>query len=373
LRITIIGPVYPYRGGIAHYTTQLSRTFGSSGHQVQVISFRRQYPSWLYPGISDQDPSQDPQRVSALYTLDPIYPWTWTGTANIVARYQPDAVIIQWWTTFWSPAYWVCANIFRRKGFKVVFLIHNVFPHESRPWDALLTSRTLSQGDAYLVHTEHQKELLLSLLPKAVVNMYPMPAYNLFSSRCTDREEAKKLFGISPKTQVLLFFGIIRPYKGLKYALEALAQVREKVPDIHLIVAGEFWEEVDLYRGIIERLDLEDQVTIENRYIPDEEVGFLFSAADVFIAPYVDGTQSASVKVALGFELPMVTTDPIADELLINNPIALIVPPGNSQALADAIVKLLLTPVPFKAYREQPSISWEKLVQNLERMVSSIK
>ena len=105
MKFVLVGPVYPYRGGIAHYTTMLAQTLAKRGSQFHVVSFRRQYPRWLYPGKSDRDPSQEPLRVNAEYLLDPLYPWTWWQTARRIAEWKPDVVIFQWWTTFWAPAF----------------------------------------------------------------------------------------------------------------------------------------------------------------------------------------------------------------------------------------------------------------------------
>ncbi|TLM99460.1 hypothetical protein FDZ73_21815 [bacterium] len=144
MKIVLVGPVYPYRGGIAHYTTMLAKTLQDAGHDVKVISFKRQYPKWLYPGQSDRDPSGEPLTVPASYPLDPLYPWTWTRTVSSICRDKPDMVLFQWWTTFWAPAFAVVAAMLKRRRIRVGFLIHNVIPHEARPWDKILAKMALS-------------------------------------------------------------------------------------------------------------------------------------------------------------------------------------------------------------------------------------
>jgi len=126
VKIAVIGPVYPYRGGIAHFTSLLSSKLINAGHDTTIISFRRQYPAWLYPGKTDKDPSKPVIKLETKFTLDPIYPWTWIGTVNEIKRINPDLILIAWWTTFWAPGFWTVAKLLTRKHYKVVFLIHNV-------------------------------------------------------------------------------------------------------------------------------------------------------------------------------------------------------------------------------------------------------
>ena len=368
---TIVGPVYPYRGGIAHYTTQLARAFESSGHQVNVVSFKRLYPQWLYPGKTDRDPSQIQDRVPANYSLDPLNPLTWLTTARWIIDVDPEIAIIEWWTTFLAPAYLVLSSLLKRKGIRILFLIHNVLPHEPKPWDSGLARLTLRSGDLFLVHAKSQNDQLLALIPGTKIFLCPLPVYHSFVQQRISSGEAKNQLGISPDRPVLLFFGIVRPYKGLKFAVEALARLRDKGIVAHLIIAGEFWEKDTPYRKLIESLDLKNQVTIEDRYIRNEEIGLYFSAADVYLAPYVSGTQSAAAKLALGFDLPVVATTVIEDELLIDYPKARIVPPGEIDALADAVIDLLSQPALRNESSSEKVTGWVELALDIVKMVEN--
>ena len=373
MKFVLVGPVYPYRGGIAHYTTMLARTLAKRCSQLHVVSFRRQYPRWLYPGKSDRDPSQKPLRVNAEYLLDPLYPWTWWQTACRIAKWKPDVVIIQWWTTFWAPAFAALAFLLRRRGVKVLFVIHNVMPHEQRPWDRWLAHLALRQGHHFLVQTAREKERLLSLLPQAQTITSPHPVYDMFADQRIPTADAKQQLGLPVDEPVALFFGIVRPYKGLQFAIEALAELRARGSKVRLLVVGEFWEDVIAYTQLIEKLGLSSQVKIDNRYIPDEEVGLYFSATDVFIAPYVSGTQSGAVKVALGFDLPVVISRAIVSEELENDVIHRLywVDPKDVRALADAIERSLRENV---SASETFTLSsggdeWGKLVDKIETMI----
>ena len=371
MKIVVIGPVYPYRGGIAHYTTQLSSKLITSGFDTYNFSFRRQYPAWLYPGKSDKDPSKRVIQLETKYTLDPLYPWTWTKTVNEIIKINPDAVLIQWWTTFWAPAFWSVAKLLSRKGYKVIFLIHNVTPHEHKPWDNWFARKVLQLGDAHIVQAKNEEQRLLAILPGIKPVLCPHPVYNQFIIDSDQNSEAEKhLQRLDQDLPVLLFFGIVRPYKGLPFLIEALAILKSAGILVQLIIAGEFWEKIEPYEEMIVQLDLYDQVFIFDRYIPDEEVGLFFNAANIFIAPYIDGTQSGSVKIALAFNLPIVVTECIADDLLESSDRVLIIPAEDSQALASAIHELIDAGFPESKIINQEDTSWSQLISTIEGLIS---
>lgn len=311
----MIGPVYPYRGGIAHFTSALAEAIAGEGHELKVISFKRQYPKFLYPGKSDRDPSAEVRSVQAAFILDPLYPWTWNKARQEIINFNPDLVVFQWWTTFWAPAYGSIARGLKKAGIKHVFLIHNVLPHEVRPWDIRLAQYALSTTDTFLTLSESQRTIVSSLFPQARVESSPIPVYQVSAGTRLDQAEAKQRLRIPTDRKVVLFFGIVRPYKGLRLLVEAAGKLKRAGNPVHLLIAGEFWEAIDDYRKLILDEGIEDWVTIDNRYIPNEEVPLFFSAADVFAAPYVGGTQSAAVKVAMNYSIPIVVTKTVSEDL----------------------------------------------------------
>jgi glycosyltransferase involved in cell wall biosynthesis len=341
MRIVLIGPVYPYRGGIAHYTTLLAQRLQSAGHVVKIISFRRQYPGWLYPGETDKDTSQQALKAPADYLLDPLYPWTWFSAARSAVRDKPDLVIISWWTTFWAPAFAVLTRRIRAAGVPLTYLVHNVMPHDARPWDRWLAALALSPVRSFIVQTEKEAARLRTLLRHAQPVIVPHPIYNMFSNQVLPQADARARLNLPQDASVLLFFGIVRPYKGLKYLLEALALLHQKGQQIHLVVAGEFWEPESIYTAQATSSGINEYVHIFNTYIPNEDVPVFFSAADLFVAPYIDGTQSGAVKMALGFGLPVVLTDCIVDETLSGRPGVWSVPEHEARALAETIEEAL--------------------------------
>lgn len=366
MKYSLVGPVYPYRGGIAHYTTCLARALMNHGHQVQIISFRRQYPNWLYPGKSDRDPSQQPLKIDAQFDLDPINPWTWLKTAKIIRQHQPDATIISWWTTFWAPSFWALSFQLRRSCIPVIFLIHNVLPHEVHMWDVWLAKTTLKNGSVHIVQSYREQQRLLALLPNSMVRYHPHPIYPFFNGQPLPQNEVKEKLGIPLDRKVILFFGIVRPYKGLKYLIEAIARLISQGKNVHLLIAGEFWENKRPYLQQIHALGISNRITIDDRYIPNEELRWYFSTADLFVAPYSNGTQSGVVTLALAFGLPVVLTDKIAQGLPEGTYNLRIVPSEDPEALAQGIEEVILNlpsnhiPPP-KTFDE----GWSKLVSTI--------
>ena len=340
MKCVLIGPVYPYRGGIAHYTTMLYRALLAQGDDVLLVSFKRQYPRWLFPGESDRDPSTEPLAVQdARYWIDSLNPLTWLVAFWRIRRWQPEAMVLPWWTTFWAPAWFVLGALNRlclRRP--LVIVCHNVMPHEARKLDVLLTRWVLRWGTRYVVQSVREETRLAALLPGALIDVMPHPVYDMFAEGRMPKEEARIRLGLTPEAPVLLFFGIVREYKGLNDLLDAMPEVCARLEGAVLVVAGEFWEDKRACLERIERLGIADRVIIEDRYIPNEEVPVLFSAADVLVAPYRRVTGSGVVQMARGFGLPAITTvgsDGAPREA--GAPAGRGVPPGDAQALAAAI------------------------------------
>lgn len=368
MKIVVIGPVYPYRGGIAHHTTLLARAL-SERHEVLVVSFRRLYPRWLYPGATDQDPSASPLSVPAEFLLDPLAPWTWWQAARRIVAFQPTEVILPWWTTFLAPMTVGLIAALRRAAVDVLVLIHNVLPHEPRWWDVRLARLALQGGRAFIVHSVREKARLQSLIPEACIRYTPHPRYAVFGAGLLPQGEARQRLGLPLDRVVLLFFGIVRAYKGLHVLLPALARLPDPKP--YLLVAGEFWEDKTQYLTQIQQLELTNHVRLIDGYIPNEDLSLYFSAADVFVAPYVGGTQSGAVQMALGFGLPLVVSDHIASSISpVDLERAKVVPTGNVEALAQALADYSMA-VPPRDLAHPSEAEWSELVTAIESVSQS--
>ena len=372
MRLILVGPVYPYRGGIAHYTTMLHRALCEREHEVLMVSFKRQYPQWLFPGRSDKDPSKKLLKVEdARYWVDYLNPITWLTTFWRIHRYRPDAVILQWWTTFWAPVWFVLGALNRLfLQSPLIYICHNVLPHEVRWWDHLLAKVVLRLGTRFIVQSTEEERRLLSLLPTVQATVVSMPVFDMFSSERISKEKACRRLGLPLDVPVLLFFGIVREYKGLKDLLMALPEVQARLGKVILVVAGEFWESKQPYLEMIERLGIGGSVVIEDRYILNEEVPLYFSAADVLVAPYRRVTGSAVVQMAQGFGVPVVTTRITRGGKVANNEMGLLVPPSDVRSLATAIVRFFVqdsgSTMVSKVDESQDVFSWARLTDLIE-------
>ena len=371
MKIALVGPVYPYRGGIAHFTVSLADELNRAGHQVQVISFARQYPMWLYPGESDKDPSLRYEQVPAQYILDPIYFWTWGKAVRKICDFQPDLVIIQWWITFWGPAFAYLGAELKRKGAPFIFCIHNVIPHENHSPDRWLARHVLSKARYYITLSPRETLRLKALIPSAQVFTSRLPVPRA-SAPAMDRATARQILGIPVEQTVLLLFGIIRPYKGLGVLLEALGLLRAEGICPILQIVGEFWDDPEKYRQQIARLGIDSQVKIEARYIPNEEIETFYRAADCFVAPYLAGTQSGAIKMAIRYSLPVLVSSQIGGDLPEDYPVK-VHQAGDVKNLAAHIRELVQGIWPAAGI--QPgygSEDWDRLVALIEQIGSGL-
>ena len=371
MKFTLVGPLPPYRGGIAHHTARLAQGIRQAGHDLQVISFRSQYPSFLYPGTRQKDPVRHPRQVPApaAYMLSPLNPLSWRQTAQSILRFCPQMIVLQWWLPFWAPAYASLASRLRRAGIPLVFLVHNALPHERHWLDRQLARMALGKGDAFIVHAPAEARRLkevLSLEQPAVV--IPHPLYDQFGPRLS-RLPARQRLGLPLDAPLLLFFGFIRPYKGLHVLIDALALL-PGISRPHLLVAGEFWEDPRPYHRLVARLGLEDHVHFISHYIPDEDVAALFSAADLFAAPYTQGTQSGALRIAMAYGLPILASTAAAPDT--SYPLLQVFPPGDACSLAAGIRRWLEDPPPPIASPPGRE-GWQKLVTVLVEFTTGMQ
>lgn len=376
MRICVVGPTYPYRGGIAHYTTLLVRHLREAGHWTRLYSYTRQYPSWLFPGKTDKDPSVTPLKVDCDYVLDPINPLTWWRLYRKVRADAPDLLILQWWVPYWTPSLTMISRwIKRHTSIPIVYICHNVIPHDGGgTLDRRLALTVLRQGDAFIVHSEQDRHRLHALMPQATVIKAHLPTYAELAdqSDSRDSQRLRERLGLPHDRPVLLFFGFVRPYKGLEYLIQALPRVLDRMP-VHLLVVGEFWSSSEFYERYAREFDVEHAVTLVNRYVPNEELGPYFDLADVVVLPYVSATQSAVAQLAFGFGKPVITTRVGGLHEVVQDGVnGLIVPPQDEGALADAIVRFYNDGLAASLIqnvqrgRQPESFSWKSLITSIE-------
>jgi glycosyltransferase involved in cell wall biosynthesis len=371
LKAAILGPTYPHRGGIAHYTTLLAGALHAR-HSLSIVSFRRLYPGLLFPGATQFDTSKSPIEppVPPEPILDSVNPLSWARAGARLRALKPDFLVVPWWHPFFGPALGAASRGARGPGGRParIFLCHNVAPHEGTPLDRVLTAYGLGGADAFLVHARSEAVKLERLANGRPVRVHPHPSYEIFSERAPGREEARRTLGLTGR--VLLFFGYVRPYKGLEDLLVALTLARPDAWD-RLVIVGEFYEPPERYRALLTDPRLRDRVTVVNRYVPNEEVARYFAAADVAALPYREATGSGIAQVAFGAGVPVIATRTGGlEEVVEEGATGLLVPPRDPPALARAIERFFeenLGPgLRAGVARARQRFGWEGLVEAIE-------
>ncbi|MCX7791478.1 MAG: glycosyltransferase [Chloroflexaceae bacterium] len=382
MRIGVVGPTYPYRGGIAHYTTLLVHHLRQAEHRAPLYSFTRQYPRWLFPGKTDRDPSTTPLRVDCEYILDPINPLTWLRLVRRVRADQLDLLVLQWWVPYWTPSLATIARLIKRStNLKIVFICHNVVPHDGGGvLDRRLALTVLRQGDALIVHSEQDRHRLMALLPQAHIVKAAIPTYAPLAHQGASAPERdlRRQLGLPEDAPVLLFFGFVRPYKGLEYLIQAMPHIRARLP-AHLLVVGEFWSSREFYARYAKEFGVEPYITFIDRYVPNEELPSFFGLSDVVVLPYVSATQSAVVQLAFGFNKPVITTRVGGLHEVVHDGVnGLIVPPQDELALADAVVRFFNDEVGAQIRARVSTgaavntYTWNDLVRALENLAQTL-
>ena len=370
MKIDLVGPAYPFRGGISHYSTLLFKNLKKT-HTVKYYSFKRQYPLFLYPGKTDKDSSQIPLRDAEIEScLDSMNPFTWFNVARKIVRDRPDMTIFPWWAVFWAPQFLIIIWILRLfSKTKILFICHNILEHERNRFKSVISKCVLSTGDYFIVHSEEEKERLIKILGKTQVKMNFHPTYESFNSGQIPREKAKERLQIEEEN-ILLFFGFVREYKGLTYLIQAMPDILNHI-DARLVIAGEFWVDKSYYLKLIRTLDLAKKVTIVDRYIPNEEVPYFFYASDIVILPYTSVTGSGLVQLAFGFSKPVVVSRIGAlSEVVGDKKTGFLVSPKNPQEIAKAVVEFFREShrdeMVERIKKENKKFSWDHLVGTIE-------
>lgn len=307
MKIIIIGPAFPLRGGIANFNEALCRSLQKSGHDVSVISFSLQYPSILFPGKSQFESGDGPKDIRIKTMINSINPANWIRVANFIKSQKPDLVVIRFWLPFMGPCLGTIARLIR-KQVKIIAVTDNVIPHEKKPGDRLLTSYFVKSCNGFIAMSDavlNDLKQFDNAKPKIVL---PHPVYDIFGEK-TDRASAIKELKLDENTRYILFFGFIRKYKGLDILLNAFSKSDYKKYNVKLIVAGEFYEDAKPYSDFILQHNLGDSVILHSDYIPTGKVKFYFAAAGLVAQTYRSATQSGVAQIAYHFERPLLVTN----------------------------------------------------------------
>lgn len=304
MKIVIVGPVYPWKGGIAKYLDSLAVELKQrTDNDVTLITFYKQYPSFLRKTqLNDALILSD----NFLPMLSPLNPISW-HLKDVEPLVRFNLAIFKYWHPYFAPCFGSLAKQLRKAGTKICFIVDNVTPHEKFPLSNFLTDHCLSKGNFFVVHSNKVREELGQLLPKTEIKQIPHPVYEYGTKQ--NKSFARGMLNLPLDKRIILFFGYIRPYKGLDILLHAFAALQGWYNSSTLVVAGEAFESIDKYKALAAALGIQRQIVWRNSYIPDDGIKHYFSAADLLVLPYKEATQSGIAEIGRAFDLPVIATD----------------------------------------------------------------
>ena len=307
-RYVIVGPVYPFRGGISQFTSHLVETLGKNS-EILCINFQKQYPSLIFPGQSQYDRSNVFLQVPNERILTPYNPFTFSKTAKRILDFEPDQVFFSYWIPFMAYAYGMISKKIKKRSDNIVIktIAHNLESHENWAFGDKLTRYAMKYSDSIITLSESVYEIGLKLFPDKDIILGFHPTYSFYNNNRFTKSEAKEKMGLKGK-KVVLFFGYVKPYKGLDILIKSLPYVREQMPDAHLLIVGEVYGNSRLYYDLIDELNLNDHVTFRRQFVPNEQVEIFFKASDVLALPYIHATQSGVAQIGFDMGLGAVVT-----------------------------------------------------------------
>ena len=336
-KIIIIGPAYPLRGGgMSTFNERMAKAFMQAGHTVSIYTFSLQYPSFLFPGTSQYSTEAAPEELDIKVLINSINPFNWIKVGNRLRKERPDIIIVRYWLPLMGPCFGTIVRIAKKnKHSKIICIADNVIPHEKRAGDKAFTKYFIKPVDAFITMSE--KVLAdLRTFTNAKATYIPHPLYDNFGEKIS-RELARANLAMEKESFVLLFFGFIRKYKGLDILLDAMALLKNKIPHLKLLIAGEFYDDKKLYEDQIARLGIANDLVLKTSFIADSEIKNFMCAANVVVQPYRNATQSGVTPLAYHFEVPMIVTNVGGLPSLVPDNIAGLIAEPNAHSLAEKI------------------------------------
>ena len=375
MQLALISVAPPYRGGISKHTSILVENL-SKNHSVDVINYSRQYPNFLFPGktqyLDDKSENDNSSRM-----IDSINPLTWFSTGNKLAKQNYDLVIFRFWNPFFAPALGVIAGVIKKNSpkTKLMSLSDNILPHEKTPLGDFLTTYLFQKLDGHIVQSSQTEKELQEVVDDPIYEKRFHPIYTNFPKKI-DKITARKKLGLSAKN-IILYFGIIRDYKGFDILLNAIAELKDSGLDFHLLAGGECYGSDEKYTQLISNLGISDYISWHNKYIPDSEVSNYFSAADVVALPYRTASQSGVTQIAYSYDIPVIVTKVGGlPEIVDEGQSGFAIEPENPKELANILEnnfkagKFLEMETYIKIFKQK--FSWEYFVNGIESVYSKI-
>ena len=372
----IIGPAYPLRGGIANFNAALCNAFLKKNIDSKIISFSLQYPKVLFPGKTQIDNGEAPKNIEISSDINSINPFNWFKVAKKILKLNPNYIIVDFWIPFMAPALGtIIRRIKKKKNIKIIAITHNVVAHESKFYDKILTKYFIQSCDGFIAMSKSVLEDIKQFTTSRHLKFIPHPIYDIFGEKVS-KDKALEYLKLNKQDKHILFFGLIRKYKGLDLLLKAMGTDKIKKLNIKLIVAGEFYDYKLKYEKIIDELKIRDNVLLKDTYILNQEVKYYFSAADIITQPYKTATQSGVTQIAYHFERPMLVTDVGGlSEIVPDNKVGYVTK-TSPESIANAIFDFYKNDREAEFVKnikvEKNKFSWNEMVKGINNLVEEI-
>lgn len=375
-KVLIIGPAYPLRGGLATFDELFCKAFIAQGHQCEIVSYRLQYPNFLFPGSTQFDTSGiAPQGITIHTLINSVNPLSWFKTARFIKKQKPDFVVFRFWIPFMGPVLGTIARRLRKSGIKVLAITDNVVPHEKRPGDTAFAKYFINGCDGFVTMSKAVMKDLEQFTQTKHKKFLLHPLYTSFGEKL-DKQVARQQLGLNANDKLVLFFGLIRKYKGLDMLLDAFNELKQD-KTIKLVIAGEFYEDKQPYLDLIEKYQIQEQVILHAKFIANEDVKLYFSAADLVALPYRSATQSGVTQVSFHFEVPTLVTNVGGLGEIIPDKVAGYVVESNGKAIAEGIKDYFennrMPAFTEGMKKEKQKYDWKIFVDNVIELYSGLK
>lgn len=377
MKVLIVGPGFPLRGGIANFNLALARAFIQLGYACEIVSFSLQYPKILFPGKTQFESGQIPEDVEITPLINSIDPLNWNRVVKYIEQKSPDLLIPVFWLPFTGFSVGRIVKKLKSSNIPTIALIHNVFPHDKKPGDYMLSKQFFKNCDAFVALSSAVSKDIETFVKNPVCKVIPHPVYDIFGN-AVDQKEAIHKLSLSPDYKYILFFGLVKKYKGLDTLLNALDNPVLSRLKLKLIVAGEFYEDRNYYDNLIAKLKIRDKVIVLDQYIPTETVKYFFSACDLVIQPYKTATQSGVTQIAYHFDKPMIVTNVGGlEEMVPHNKVGFVVDKNSPEQIANAI-NIFFTEEKSSYFiknikQEKLRFSWENMAKGFLSLLEKIR
>ncbi|MDG2263463.1 MAG: glycosyltransferase [Flavobacteriales bacterium] len=373
-KVIIIGPAFPFRGGIANFNNALAQEYHNRGDQAILYSFRLQYPSFFFPGTTQYESGEAPKNLKIKTLINSVNPFNWVSVARKINKEQPDYVIIRYWLPFMAPCLGSIARLLNKR-IKIIAITDNVIPHEKRIGDTLFTRYFVKNCDAFLSLSRSVLDDLSTFTDSTFKKFIPHPIYDVFGD-AIPKEKAIENLGLKLKDKHLLFFGFVRKYKGLDLMLQAMSDNRIIDLEIKLIIAGEFYDDKIEYTDMIADLGIAKNIIMKSDFIPADKVKDYFCAADMITQTYRSATQSGVTQIAYSFNRPMLVTDVGGlAEIVPHNKVGYVTS-QNPIAIADSIIDFYKNnrekEFSLNTIKEKEKFSWKSFVDGVDELMISV-